>query len=212
MSQRSIVARQAADLHRRQFEIGARSGAQWPGVTGLDIELLKSRQTSQDVGAKSRRPTRRRRHRASRCFGTEAHFFWTMREPRARARLRPRRNLLPSSWPHTSLTAQSLWGARRASRRAERRRANPSNLIRVMPAEGAEMRASELPHITADILDAPARTRAARALHHQFGRADLHRKCAARGRRDPVDDAVAGRDRRVRGARRRAAGQSRHLR
>src|ERR1043165_2561630 len=39
-----------------------------------------------------------------------------------------------------------------AWRRAERRRANPSNLIRVMPAEGAEMRADELPHITADIL------------------------------------------------------------
>jgi hydroxyethylthiazole kinase len=32
------------------------------------------------------------------------------------------------------------------------RAANPSNLIRVMPAEGAEMRASELPHITADLL------------------------------------------------------------
>ena len=36
--------------------------------------------------------------------------------------------------------------------RAERLIANPSNLIRVMLAEGAEMRASELPHITADIL------------------------------------------------------------
>src|SRR5882724_2450909 len=34
--------------------------------------------------------------------------------------------------------------------RAERRYANPSNLIRVIPAEGTEMR--ELPHITADIL------------------------------------------------------------
>src|SRR5204863_6756823 len=33
-----------------------------------------------------------------------------------------------------------------------RRSANPSNLIRVMPAEGAEMRAAELPHITAEIL------------------------------------------------------------
>src|SRR3954454_7916814 len=36
--------------------------------------------------------------------------------------------------------------------RAERLLANPSNLIRVMPAEGAEMRATELPRTTADIL------------------------------------------------------------
>ena len=53
------------------------------------------------------------------------------------------------------------------------------------------MRASELPHITADLLDAPARAHAARALHHQCGRADLHRQRAARGRRHSVDDAVA---------------------
>src|SRR5688500_1240281 len=46
---------------------------------------------------------------------------------------------------------QSLWGARRVAPGCEAS-ANPSNLIRVMPAEGAEMRASELPHITADIL------------------------------------------------------------
>jgi hydroxyethylthiazole kinase len=49
---------------------------------------------------------------------------------------------------------QSLWGARFGLRgvRARGRAANPSNLIRVMPAEGAEMRASELPHIAADLL------------------------------------------------------------
>ena len=49
---------------------------------------------------------------------------------------------------------QSLWGARFGLRgvRARGRAANPSNLTRVMPAEGAEMRAGELPHITADLL------------------------------------------------------------
>jgi len=46
---------------------------------------------------------------------------------------------------------RNLYGVPGA-RRAERRLANPSNLIRVMPAEGAEMRATELPHIAADIL------------------------------------------------------------
>ena len=60
---------------------------------------------------------------------------------------------------------QSQWGVRRIWRRAERRIANPSNLIRVMPAEGAEMHApqSDLPHIAADIL---ARLRARRPRVH----------------------------------------------
>ena len=96
-------------------------------------------------------------------------------------------------------------------RRAERQLANPSNLIRVMPAEGAEMRARASAH-RSRYPDAPARARAARALHHQCGRADLHGEHAARGRRGSVDDACGRRDRRVRGARRRAAGQSRHVR
>src|SRR3954452_21777694 len=87
---------------------------------------------------------------------------------------RPRsRRPLNDRFALARFAAQSLWGAGRPAsrlsrlatfisisgksgidRRAERRRANPSNLIRVVPAEGAEMRAlaSELPHIASDIL------------------------------------------------------------
>src|SRR5712691_571561 len=57
------------------------------------------------------------------------------------------------------LAPQSQWGVRRVRRRAERLEANPSNLIRVMPAEGAEMHlprptplTSDLPDTAADIL------------------------------------------------------------
>ena len=51
------------------------------------------------------------------------------------------------------------------------------------------MRAGELPHITSDILTRLRARRAARALHHQCGGADVHRERAARGRRHSVDDA-----------------------
>src|SRR5258706_14161368 len=57
------------------------------------------------------------------------------------------------------LGLQSKWGVRRVRRRAERLEADPSNLIRFMPAEGAEMHlpkptplTSDLPDIAADIL------------------------------------------------------------
>src|SRR5581483_2883784 len=51
-------------------------------------------------------------------------------------------------------SCRNLYGVPGAhgARRAERREANPSNLIRVMPAEGAEMRVAELPQITSELL------------------------------------------------------------
>src|SRR5262245_59027445 len=49
---------------------------------------------------------------------------------------------------------RNLYGVPGAVRRAERPRANPSNLIRVMPAEGAEMRDPETAHTSTDDLAA----------------------------------------------------------
>ena len=87
-----------------------------------------------------------------------------------------------------------------------------------MPAEG-EMRAPPSERNTTRLAchrgrysGAPARAPAAGALHHQRGGADLHRQHAAGGRRGAVDDDRAEGGAGVRRARRRAAGQSRHLR
>ena len=71
---------------------------------------------------------------------------------------------------------------------------------------------SELPRLTADILERVRARAPARPLHHQCGGAGVHRQHAARRRRGAVDDDRAGGDRRLHGERRCAAGQSRHLR
>ena len=81
-----------------------------------------------------------------------------------------------------------------------------------MRAPPSERTHSELPAIAADILERLRAAPAARALHHQCGGAELHRQHAAGGRRGAVDDDRAEGGRGLRRARRRAAGQSRHVR
>ena len=89
--------------------------------------------------------------------------------------------------------------------RAERPfKANPTNLIRVMPAEGERCTPASTSHSDRGAgsrpsgARAPARARSARALHHQRGGAEFHRQCAACGRLRSVDDAVGRGDRPLR--------------
>ena len=100
--------------------------------------------------------------------------------------------------------------------------ANPSNLIRVMPAEGVRdatrLRAAKFgrrQHL-ADrcrrLIERLRDAQAARALHHQCCGAEFHRQCVACRRRIAIDDHRAARSRCLRRARRCAACQSRNLR
>ena len=105
----------------------------------------------------------------------------------------------------TRYGAAISWGVRLLCRAERPFQANPTNLIRVMPAEGEEMhnptisrarRRGVPPQIAAAAARPPARAQPPRPLHHQRGGAEFHRQRAARGRLRAVDDAVARGDRR----------------
>ena len=107
-------------------------------------------------------------------------------------------------WPRGLGSDQQSRGVSGVAGLRGRSAANPTNLIRVMPAEGDEMRDSgpatrdNVAQIRGGADRAAARALAARPLHHQRGGAEFYRQCAARGGLRAVDDAVGRGDRRLR--------------